>query len=260
MSNIAIVMTGHPRYVPQGFSRINTVRKENKDLNFDIFSYTWSDATDPRGTVPQHFYNGTEDILHSLGDRLVLIEQKPILEKFYNELLSEGCIPHAFPADGYPILTKEAAIRCSAQLINFMLALKHWQSEWRKYDYIIKLRWDYTFDVESLRKLIKVKHADIITTEFRLRHGQVELTVDAVYGTRDAMLMSFTPYDSVLNKIKQELKTHRQLVNNTYDKSLQFVNQSEWFTDGLMWYFAVKNKPVSVYQGVEGRFLREVLL
>jgi hypothetical protein len=258
MSSVAIIMTGHPRYVPQGYQRLQEIFKKNSSIDFDIFSYTWSDNTDPRTAIDKRYTVGTDKILDSLGDKLVLREQKSIVESVYKEFLDEGCIP---PANGQSIiLPKEAAIRCSVQLVNFMLALEHWEHEWYQYDYIIKLRWDYTFDIDALKKLIKVKHADILTADFSLRQGQSEMTVDGVYGTRESMLMCFKPYNKVMAKVKKGVKERRHQVVEVFGTSSDYVQQSNWFTDGFLWYLAVKDNPVHVYQDVQGRFIREFLI
>lgn len=247
MKKIAVIMSGHPRMVPQGRKMIDKVLGSIDGTCYEIFSLTWIDNEPKIG-----HYSGldadTYQILSDLGDNNHFAEQIPILDELYQRFMESGAIPE--PAEA--CINRDTFHRYSGQIWGFLLAMDRWRSRLGEFDIVVRSRWDRVIDPACIDILIgngpsylPTPREWLFTMDVSIWRGQVHLSGDVIYGTAENWLGLIPSTEVATLRSMAAMKKWCQDFIEKNPKEF-FATNIDWFTSHWLWSTVLDGSNASI--------------
>ena len=224
-------MTGHQRMVPYGY---NLLKQSLAGHEYDIFSYTWFNDTETRPVIE---IPGTQDTIQLLGDRSVHVDQKPIIQQYYNMFLEQNAISTQYNPSH--LMPQQTFTQFFGQVLSLLLAVDKWYDRLKTYDVIIKSRWDVLIDPLQISQ-VRDKRL-LVSGGIYINNGQTELGGDVTLCYAKDYLPNLYPLNTTIDKLIQIVKDKNEHSLEYMAENDEFFRTGKWFNSHFLWASLFKN-------------------
>lgn len=243
---VAVVLSGHARMVPQG----DRLHRQSFALAPNVaewqrFSYCWSADSEvrPPNVEQQQQFDLRDRILLDMGHRHCYADQKTLFDQLCTRFINQGALPDYRTTK--PAVANQIRYHFGkylGQLLGFTLAVDRWRDELKKYDFIVRTRWDHALDPVVLDDLSK---DFFYTKSINIWDGRPIISGDNIYGSTDKWLKLIPSTEDVIKRIIQacrRLRSELAVKQPTYN----FAQDFQWYTTHYLWYVLIENEPISL--------------
>ncbi len=241
---VAVVLSGHARMVPQGdhlhrhsFALAPQVREWHQ------FSYCWTQDSEVRPANPEQRAQFVlrDHILEGLGPRHKYADQKTLFDTLCDRFINQGALPDYRKTN--PAVAGQIRYHFGkylGQLLGFCLALDQWRDELKKYDFIVRTRWDHALDPLVLDDLNK---EFFYTKSINIWDGRPIISGDTIYGSAEKWLKLIPSTEEAIKRIIQACRKLRAELA-VKQPEYNFTQDFQWYTTHYLWYVLIENEPI----------------
>lgn len=247
---VAVVVSGHARMVPQG----NHLHRQSFALAPNVlawqqYSYCWTQDSEVRPANPEQRaqFDLRDQILQELGPRHQYADQRKMFDSLCDRFINQGALPDYRKTD--PIVAGQIRYHFGkylGQLLGFCLAIDQWREELKRYDFIVRSRWDHALDPLVLDNLNK---EFFYTKSINIWDGRPIISGDTIYGSTEKWLKLIPSTEEVIKRIIHACRRLRAEIA-VKQPEYNFAEDFQWYTTHYLWYVLIENEPIRLlHQG-----------
>lgn len=243
---VAVILSGHARMVPQG----NHLHRQSfylapNVLNWQQYSYCWTATSEVRPANPeqQQQFDLRDQILEGLGSRHHYEDQVPMFDALCKRFIEQGALPDYRKT--MPRVHNQIRYHFGkylGQLLGFCLALDRWRDELKKYDFIVRSRWDHALDPVVLDRL---DPEYFYTKSINIWDGRPIISGDNIYGATDKWLKLIPSTEHAIQRIIMACRRLRSELA-VKQPEYNFTEDFQWYTTHYLWYVLIENEPIKL--------------